>query len=260
MTLLPQPAAPPRRRAAAGALAAWALAVALAAAWLAPAAGAGEVLPPVPADAAGRPLGAPLTPPAGTGGYAFLAPGADVAPVLFDPCRPVHWVQAPGPVPPDGDEVVRRAFDELSQRTGLRFVADGPTDELPAEQRPLVQPARYGERWAPVLVAWSTAAASPRLAGRVAGYAGPDVADDGGPLLVSGSVVLDADDLAYAGGGVRAYAYYAVLHELGHLVGLAHVSEPSQLMYPESHIASFAAGDLRGLAAAGSGPCSTRDR
>ena len=94
----------------------------------------------------------------------------------------------------------------------------------------------------------------------MAGYAGPDVADDGGRLLVSGQVVLDADDLAYPGdGGVRAFAYYAVLHELGHLVGLAHVDEPTQLMYPQGHIASFAPGDLRGLAVVGSGPCSTRD-
>ena len=112
-----------------------------------------------------------------------------------------------------------------------------------------MQPARYGDRWAPVLVSWATEAEAPRLAGRVAGYAGPAVADDGGRLLVSGQVVLDTDDLAYPGdGGVKAFAYYAVLHELGHLVGLAHVDEPTQLMYPQGHIASFAPGDLRGLA------------
>ena len=173
----------------------------------------------------------------------------------------MHWVQGPGQAPPGGQEVVRRAFAELSTHTGLQFVEDGGTDEPPAESRPLVQPARYGERWAPVPVDWATEATAPRLAGRVAGYAGPDVADDGGRLLVSGQVVLDRDDLAYPGdGGVKAFAYYAVLHELGHLVGLAHVDEPELLMYPQGHIASFAPGDLRWLAMAGSGPCSTRDR
>ena len=76
-----------------------------------------------------------------------------------------------------------------------------------------------------------------------------------------GRRIAHTDDLAHAGGaGVKAFAYYAVLHELGHLVGLAHVDAPAQLMYPQGHIASFAPGDLRGLAAAGSGPCSTRDR
>ena len=247
-----------RRAALVAALAALGLAATLAG-W-SPAGAAAETLPPVPPDAARAPLGVPQTPPHGSGGYGFLVRDDDGSPVLFDPCRPVHWVNAPGPVPPGGQEVVRRAFDELSRHTGLRFVEDGDTDERPGDARALVQPSRYGDRWAPVLVAWAPGAEAPRLAGGVAGYAGPDVADDGGRLLVSGQVVLDADDLAHAdGGGVRAFAYYAVLHELGHLVGLAHVDDATQLMYPQGHIAAFAPGDLRGLAAAGSGPCSTRD-
>ena len=51
-----------------------------------------------------------------------------------------------------------------------------------------------------------------------------------------------------------------VLHELGHLVGLAHVHDRSQVMNPTvgrgapSH---FAAGDLTGLAELGTGPCFT---
>ena len=250
-----------RRTVLAAGLSGLGLAATLAGGWLsAPVRAAADALPPVPADAAATPVGVPQPPPHGSGGYGFLVPGDDGRPVLFDPCRPVHWVNAPGPAPPGGQDVVRRAFGELSRHTGLRFVEDGDTDERPGDGRALVQPARYGDRWAPVLVAWSTQAQAPRLAGRVAGYAGPDVADDGGRLLVSGQVVLDTDDLAYPGdGGVRAFAYYAVLHELGHLVGLAHVDEPTQLMYPQGHIAAFAAGDLRGLAAAGSGPCSTRD-
>lgn len=248
-----------RRSALAAGLSGLALAAALAGGWLSPPADAAG-LPPVPPDAASSPLGVPQVPPHGSGGYAFLAVDDDGSPVLFDPCRPVHWVSAPGPVPPGGQEVVRRAFAELSRHTGLRFVEDGDTDERPGERRLLVQPGRYGDRWAPVLVAWSTAVEAPRLAGRVAGYAGPDVAEDGGRLLVGGQVVLDADDLAHPGGsGVTPFAYYAVLHELGHLVGLAHVDQPAQLMHPQGHIASFGPGDLRGLAAAGSGPCSTRD-
>ncbi|MDP9497989.1 MAG: M10 family metallopeptidase domain-containing protein [Actinomycetota bacterium] len=54
------------------------------------------------------------------------------------------------------------------------------------------------------------------------------------------------------------FAWYALLHELGHLVGLAHVEDPGQLMHPQGRIAAYGAGDLRGLAAAGSGPCSRR--
>lgn len=47
-----------------------------------------------------------------------------------------------------------------------------------------------------------------------------------------------------------------ILHELGHLVGLDHVDDETQLMYP--HAAKqrgFAAGDLRGLHELGLGAC-----
>ncbi len=214
--------------------------------------------PPVPADAARAPLGAPAGAPAGEGGFAFLLSGDDGRPLRFDPCRPVHWVVRPDGAPPDGTQLLRRAFAELSVRTGLQFVEDGPTDEAPREDRPSWQPERYGDRWAPVLIAWSSASADPRLAAGVAAYAGPTSADDGGPRLVTGQVVLDVDDLAYPAGQVRPFAWFALLHELGHLVGLGHVEDPRQLMHPEGQIAALGDGDLRGLAAAGSGPCSTR--
>ncbi|MCI2237948.1 hypothetical protein MO973_37820 [Paenibacillus sp. TRM 82003] len=46
------------------------------------------------------------------------------------------------------------------------------------------------------------------------------------------------------------------LHELAHTVGLGHVEDAEQLMNPElTEVAGFAAGDLTGLAALGTGPC-----
>lgn len=48
-----------------------------------------------------------------------------------------------------------------------------------------------------------------------------------------------------------------ILHELGHLVGLGHVEDPTQVMYPSSsyEVTSLATGDLNGLAKLGRGDC-----
>ena len=48
-----------------------------------------------------------------------------------------------------------------------------------------------------------------------------------------------------------------VLHELAHVVGLNHVTSPSNLMNTELEpgVTDFAAGDLTGLAALGRGTC-----
>ncbi len=56
------------------------------------------------------------------------------------------------------------------------------------------------------------------------------------------------------------HARSTVLHELGHLVGLAHVADPSQLMYEDmrSEVTSFQGGDIAGLARLGSGYCFER--
>ncbi len=48
-----------------------------------------------------------------------------------------------------------------------------------------------------------------------------------------------------------------LLHELGHLVGLAHVPDPYQVMFDTNAypLASYRAGDRRGLEQLGRGPC-----
>lgn len=191
-----------------------------------------------------------VTAPPGEGGFVRLDEEA-----AFDPCRPVHWVMRPDGAPPGAQQAVQAAFDEVSQATGLAFVSDGTTDEAPDDRRQLVQ-ERYGERYAPVLVAWSDEAESSGLAGGVAGYAGPYPADpDGrGRRFVSGQVVLDAPVLQAVAS--RPEEYGVVLHELGHLVGLDHVPDGTDTMAASGlPTADFTPGALRGLAAVGEGRC-----
>ena len=212
-----------------------------------------------PLEAAAKPLGRPDLAPAGTGGYAFLMTHPDGSPVAFDPCRPIHVVVRPDDEPPGGRALLLSVLGELSAATGLRFVDDGATDEAPSEQRPAYQPARYGDRWAPVLVDWSSPAETPMLTDQILGRAGPDPYGRGATLrYVSGMAVFNAPALrAQLTSGEDGKARAVLLHELGHLVGLGHVTDPFQVMYDTNSypLARYHAGDLRGLELLGLGPC-----
>jgi hypothetical protein len=212
-------------------------------------------------EAADEPLGSPPPAPAGGGTYGFTAVQDDgVTPVAYDPCRPVHYVVRPTNAPFGGDQLVHEAVTRVSAATGLQFVDDGSTDEAPDERREPFQPDRYGNRWAPLLITWDTVSENADLAGDVAGLGGSTpVGRAGGPTVyVTGAVALDAalfDEILAQPGGVDV-ARAIVLHELGHAVGLDHVSDPTQLMYPEtSAVLDFADGDLAGLARLGAGEC-----
>ncbi|MGY1840260.1 MULTISPECIES: matrixin family metalloprotease [unclassified Modestobacter] len=212
-------------------------------------------------EAADNPLGTPLTPPAGGGTHQFAQVQDDgVTPVAYDPCRPVHYVVRPDNAPYGGDLLIADAVAQISAVTGLQFVHDGATDEAPSDQRSPFQPDRYGDRWAPVLVTWDTVAEQPDFAADVAGLAGSLAVSSGnGPgVYVTGLVELDAaqftEILSRPGG--QAVARAIVLHEFAHLVGLDHVDDPTQLMYPATSVVlDFAAGDLTGLSRLGAGAC-----
>ncbi|WP_245853108.1 matrixin family metalloprotease [Blastococcus aggregatus] len=213
-------------------------------------------------EAADVPLGVPQPPPPQGGTHAFTALQADgVTPVAYDPCRPIHYVVNGLGAPPGGEPLVHAAVARIAEVTGLRFVHDGASDELLLPDRPVYQPERYGDRWAPVLIAWQTEQEEPALAGDVVGQAGSaGVSLGGGPTVyVTGTVALDAPQITpvLERRSGRAVVEAIVLHELGHLVGLAHVDDATQLMYPEvqSELTELATGDLTGLARLGAGRC-----
>lgn len=217
--------------------------------------------PSLPGGLSDVPLATPAAAPPGEGGYALLDSDGG-RPVAWDPCRPVRYVVDSRTAPPGGDYLLDDAIAAVQRVTGLVFVDDGPTDEPASDQRSPLQVDRYGDRWAPVLVSWSDPAADPRLAGDVAAYAGPQAADGAEPgsrRYVTGQLVIDGPQVAEmaAGPAGLARARAVLLHELGHLVGLDHVDDLRQLMYPSATplVVDLADGDLRGLAAVSGGPC-----
>jgi Matrixin len=186
--------------------------------------------------------------------------------VRWQPCRAIHYVTHHGGEGAALDAIFRSAVGEVTAATGLKFVNDGATPELPLldpSDRLPYQPRVYGDRWAPVLVSWSNAVESPELAGTVEGFAGPLSwhADIEPARYVSGTVTLDVEKLRAlrrgSPGGVDKVRT-VLLHELGHLIGLAHIKDRSQVMYPSLNSSSpkhYGAGDRAGLALLGRGPC-----
>ena len=199
--------------------------------------------------------------PAGSAPYAFAELGPDNSPVRWDPCTPIRYVISGNEPFPGAAVMLTSAINEVSADTGLQFVYAGTSTETPSHKRPSYQPSRYGDKWAPALIAWSDPSVLSDLAGSIVGIGGGGGATiDGQARIVSGQVAYDGPDLArmVQRPNGRVEARSVMLHELGHLVGLNHVHDPTQIMNPTAHpIAHFAAGDRRGLAILGAGACPT---
>lgn len=201
--------------------------------------------------------------------YSFFRVKSDgCAPVRFNPCEPIPYVQNLALAPPTGADDVRQAFDRLSRATGMTFVDEGTTDEV--ARRGHSVPERYGERFAPILVSWTRFGnqgddPSIQAVGRGIGSIVEDV-------IVSGQLSLNVDAVTdreartpVAGGfgpalgsGVGAIGPDEVtwgriiLHELAHVVGLGHTRDKGAIMYPEtaeqtSRPADYKEPDLQGL-------------
>lgn len=214
---------------------------------------------PRPEPAEGR-LRAPV--PAETvGEHAFLHTDDAGNPIGYDPCRPVRFVVRPDGMPASGRALIDEAVQVVAEAAGLVLEDVGDTDEMPAVERRLIQPERYGEGWAPVLIAWADETEMPELAGEVAGVGGSAAvpgANGRGQWLAAGRVVLDRDDIAgmLARSGGHAQARAIVVHELAHVLGLDHVGDPDELMHPVSSTRTdLGPGDRQGLALLGQVAC-----
>ncbi|NVM98829.1 matrixin family metalloprotease [Arthrobacter sp. SDTb3-6] len=224
--------------------------------------------PPRGVEAHKAPLGRPAAVAQTSESYAFIGGDSRSGLIAYDPCRPIHFVTRPDNAPEGGRELITRAVAAASQATGLVFIDDGGTTEGYSTNRGPYQPGRYGKRWAPVLFVWATAAEQPKFVQvpvpgetNVAGLGGSQaiVGDTGSEVFVTGTVQLNAGALGetMSRPGGPALVQAVIEHEIGHVLGLGHVKDPSQLMYDRARpgVTTYAAGDLTGLARLGQGKC-----
>lgn len=194
-------------------------------------------------------------------GFAFTTPSEDpLRPYGWSPCRPVHYVVDLTGAPAGFADSVRLVASEVSASTGLLFVDDGVVAEAVDLEREPFQPEVYGDRWAPVLIRFADAVAVPDFGGDIVGQAGPvgmTSAAGGATHFVSGAVYLDVELVDAPPWPGNLPAYLPVLrHEMGHLVGLDHVDDPTQIMFPTTgEPAAYQVGDLTGLSLVGQAEC-----
>lgn len=149
-------------------------------------------------------------------------------PARWDPCQPITWAPIT-PLPESEVRLLATAFAKAGYDSGLTF------EQVAAPDNPAV------------LVDIEMVAGN-RVDGEGTIVYFPPT-ETSNPRAMGGRI--EADIGAATPNSLRVALY---LHEIGHVVGLGHVDDPAQVMYPtleESDGAGYAAGDQAGLRALG---------
>ena len=191
-----------------------------------------------------------------TGSYT-LNVNSDGSPVRWNPCAAVRWQANLSLAPPGALDALRAAFDELAAATGMTFTYAGTTSTVPTKTW------LEGDGDSGVLVvAWAAKVGSDLWTGSADGEGGwykRGVSTNGVSWtwrIERGFVLIDpASTTGYLDGFSPGVSLGALLlHELAHAVGLGHVDDQSELMYPTlsaTTSAAFGDGDRAGLARVG---------
>lgn len=168
-----------------------------------------------------------------TGPYAFSTVLGG-KPVRWNPCAPIRWTSNTARGPAGGLTVLKASVARVAAITGTRWQYVGPTSKVPSSG---YLPRTAAATYPPVLIGWTDAAASDLLRGRPRSTLGMTRTSWFGVQRPDGSkvaatrasvIALDRTDRLPLRGGTSWTA--VTLHELGHAMGLAHVSSSRQLM------------------------------
>lgn len=197
-------------------------------------------------------------PTASDPGYSFLYPDGSGGPAAWwSPCAPIRYAVNLSDAPAGALDDALAAVAVASSATGLRFEYVGTTDFSPDP----------GGGWGQMppgidaVIGWvgpSQLSRTRAVAGTGGSWwegAGSHHRIDQGYALVNGDI---ARAILRPGFGTGYSEGHLLLHELGHMLGLGHTGDPTEVMYPQTGPLSpsgYGAGDRAGLQALGSLPC-----
>ncbi|MGH9076113.1 MAG: hypothetical protein ACRDY0_01435 [Acidimicrobiales bacterium] len=186
--------------------------------------------------------------------FSFLFLDNNCSPARWNPCQPLHYyVDTTGATPANLADLTQ-AIATVSRDTGLRFVSDGNAASA-ADVSGIEQAAQQQHRWAPISINWLHQGPG-NGATEVLGGGRPEIVAG---VLVTGSIFFNAD--AHEAGGAPFPDGFGtgvtwgrvMLHELGHVVGLGHVTGTDEIMHEplndQAGLAqsTYGLGDLTGL-------------
>ncbi len=183
------------------------------------------------------------TPPAGgtTGAgvtsdqYNFFGKNPQGGAARWNPCVPIRYEVNFNGSQPSARADLASALAKMTQASGLQFV----------KVREIATFTKSSD--VDAIISWKTANEYPKFAMGSAGFGSASWRTANGRIF-AGEVGVNAQAPLMAGYGTINSLGEVLLHELGHMVGLNHVNDVGQVMYPQiSRLTDYGPGDRAGL-------------
>ena len=162
--------------------------------------------------------------------------------VRWNPCAPIHYLVNMGGYSDSFRPVIAEAVERLQAATGLLLIPVGDTTFMPTLATPSPPPSVGGE----LVIALGDELQTDLVPGQTVGRAFISYFT----TILRASLVIDMGDVGKNPPWNGVGPGPVLMHELGHTVGLGHVTDGTQLMNTtasSSGPTSYAAGDLTGL-------------